>query len=105
MMPSELPTALRKALDLLEEQVASRKARLEARLAKQEALTQEDEAWLDNDANLADERYVVDILEKASDYAAALASLTPEHKEAVARLEGMTQKPGKVAGGKRKRTS
>ncbi|RPD82937.1 hypothetical protein L226DRAFT_529056 [Lentinus tigrinus ALCF2SS1-7] len=79
-MPSDRLTELRKALSLLEKQVASRKACLEASLAKKETLTPEDEAWLDHDANLVDERYALDVLSCAPNHDAALAELTLEQK-------------------------
>ncbi|RPD74881.1 hypothetical protein L226DRAFT_535097 [Lentinus tigrinus ALCF2SS1-7] len=82
-MPSDRLTELRKALSLLEKQVASRKACLEASLAKKETLTPEDEAWLDHDANLVDERYALDVLSCAPNHDAALAELTLEQKEAL----------------------
>ncbi|RPD53203.1 hypothetical protein L227DRAFT_405175 [Lentinus tigrinus ALCF2SS1-6] len=90
-MPSDRLTELRKALSLLEKQVASRKACLEASLAKKETLTSEDEAWLDHDANLVDERYALDVLSCAPNHDAALAELTLEQKEAVARLEKLVE--------------
>ena len=97
---------LEEALQLLEKEVASRRRRLEAAVAKKLPLAPEDELWLDNDANLVDERRAVESLKGVSNYAAGLEKLSEGEKAAVARLSEMVQGQGKGKGGsgaKRKR--
>ncbi len=93
---------LRQGLAALEHQILSRKVALQARLAQKKLLSPEDEAWLDNTANLVDERFVINLLAKALDYNAALEQLSPQHKEAVNRVLKLVEAPS--GGQKRKRT-
>jgi hypothetical protein len=61
-----------KGLKALQNQVKTKKAALEAQLAKKKQLSQEDEEWLDNKTNLVDVERVVEVLESALDYDKAL---------------------------------
>lgn len=51
LKPLEL---LRKGLKTLQNRVKTKKEALEAQLAKKKSISQEDEEWLDNEANLVD---------------------------------------------------
>ncbi len=94
-MSSDRVEKLQQGLKALERQTLSRKVALQARLAQKKSLSPEDEAWLDNEANLVDERFAIDILEKASDYDAALEQLSPQHKEAISRVLKLVEAPSR----------
>ncbi|KAI9057991.1 hypothetical protein FKP32DRAFT_1636736, partial [Trametes sanguinea] len=101
------PTAtldqLKAGFKLLEEQNASRRKQLEARLAAKGQITPEEEAWLDGDGNLVDEKQTLQVLSEAADYKAALQALSPEQKEAVARMRRVLEERSTQPGAKRKR--
>ncbi len=98
---------LEHGFSVLERQFEQRRASLLARLVKQERLSPEDEHWLDNEGNLADERAILDVLSTASDLTEAVDGLTENQKAAFQRLRKAGAPPGapvdKVSGGKRKR--
>ncbi|OSC98102.1 hypothetical protein PYCCODRAFT_1375859, partial [Trametes coccinea BRFM310] len=100
------PTAtldqLKAGFKLLEEQNASRRMQLEARLAAKGQITPEEEAWLDGDGNLVDEKQTLQVLLEAADYEAALQALSPEQKEAVARMRRVLEECSTQPGAKRK---
>jgi len=67
MAPSPL-NILKKGLEKLENTVKDRKQKLKAHLAEKRSISSVDEQWLDNEANTVDEKCIIDILDKASDY-------------------------------------
>ena len=52
----------------LKETMKTHKDALSTHLLNREHISEEDEHWLDNEANFVDEDGVVDLLDKASDY-------------------------------------
>ena len=60
--------ALKKAFSKLQNDVARCQKDLLDHLAKKEKLTESDENWLDNKANLVDEQCVIEALDAASDF-------------------------------------
>ncbi|KAJ3018432.1 hypothetical protein NUW54_g336 [Trametes sanguinea] len=101
-MPVITLNQLKAAYELLERQTASRRAELQARLDAGSSITPEEEAWLDGEANLVDEKRTLMILSEASDYESSLQNLTPEQNEAVARMRRVLE-DGTEIGAKRKR--
>jgi hypothetical protein len=93
---------LRLGLTQLKEQIKLQKDELLLRLSKAECISEDEENWLDNEANLIDEEEVVSLLEKAPDYERALELLTTQQKIAVERLEKLGGI--KTLSNKRKRT-
>jgi len=59
---------LRKGLQILKNRVKAKKEALQAQLAEKKSISSQDEQWLDHDANLVDEEWVLKALENASDY-------------------------------------
>jgi hypothetical protein len=108
--PISLPWMALKALDVLrnglkklEKQIGTRKKELETRLAEKKSISSQDEKWLDQEANLVDERQVLDALEKASDYERGLDRLDDKQKGLVRKLREVAGDLAKVVGKKRKR--
>lgn len=89
----------------LEKGVGTRRKHLLDCLQRQEKISEEEEAWLDNDANCVDEEAIIGTLEKASDFEHALSQLNPEQKKVVERLRelGRRNQEGSYIGNKRKR--
>jgi hypothetical protein len=77
---------LKGGLSKLKETIKERKESLLSRLQKQQTISSEDEAWLDQEANLVDEEALVDALEKASDYERVLSKLDPKQRPLLERL-------------------
>ena len=67
MAPNPVAT-LKKGLVEFTEKIKARKDNLTDKLAKNEKLPDDDEHWLDHEANTVDEQRVLDVLEAASDY-------------------------------------
>jgi len=90
---------LRKGLMVLENRVKTRKDVLKAQLAERKSISSEDKQWLDHNANLVDEYWVLEALEKASDYEQAFARLGDEQKALVTKMyeaaDGRTKVVGK----------
>jgi len=57
---------LRKGLKTLTDWVKTKKEELQARLAERKPIPAQDEHWLDHNANLVDEQWVLEVLESAS---------------------------------------
>jgi len=74
-MSSNQLDILKKGLVNLQYQTKETKSRLLTRLANHEIITEEEEHWLDHDANLVEEEQVIEELEKASDYEQGLGRL------------------------------
>jgi len=81
---------LEKGLKILQNQVKTKKEKLEARLAEKKSISLQDEKWLDHDANLVDEQLVLEALENASDYERGLERLDGGQKSVVRRLWEVT---------------
>ncbi|KAF5336776.1 hypothetical protein D9757_015540 [Collybiopsis confluens] len=69
---------LKKALSALKKKHRTRAEKLRQKLAKKEKRSEEDEAWLDGEANLVDEERVIDKLGNASDYEREIGRLDEE---------------------------
>ena len=74
---------LKAGLTRLKETIKTHKDTLSKHPFNKECISEEDEHWLDNEANFVDEDAVIDLLDKASDYEHGL-----EH------LRGQTILPG-----------
>ena len=57
---------LRQGLKTLTDWVKTKKEELQARLAERKPISAQDEHWLDHNANLVDEQWVLEVLESAS---------------------------------------
>jgi hypothetical protein len=80
-------SVLKNALAALQKHVSTRKAAIQAKLTRKEAVSTEDCDWLDNEANVIDEERVLEELEGASDYEGALLGLDTPKKSALKRLK------------------
>ena len=67
MAPNPIAT-LKKGLVEFSKKIKARKDKLTDKLAKNEKISDDDEHWLDHEANMVDEQRVLDALEAASDY-------------------------------------
>jgi len=93
---------LKAGLARLKETIKTRKDALSARLFNKEHISEEDEHWLDNNANFVDEDAVVDLLDKASNYERGLERLNSQQKVLLEKLKELGGGIKKVAGHKRK---
>ncbi|KAJ6573769.1 hypothetical protein DFH09DRAFT_1311856 [Mycena vulgaris] len=77
------------------------------RLGKSKILSLSEDAWLDDEANHVDEDALIDKLEKASDYEAALSRLDSRETRVLEKLQGLAGEVGEKsvakASNKRKR--
>lgn len=100
---------LKKGLKKLQKQVEGRTKKLRDLLKDGKKISDADEHWLDNAANLIDEERLVDRLDQASDYERGLLRLDTKERETVENLHMLGDDAGKknvkVAGLKRKRAS
>ena len=71
---------LKKGLLEFSKKIKARKDKLIDKLAKNEKLSDDDEHWLDYEANTVDEQRVLDILEAASDYEKEIGRLDGKSK-------------------------
>ena len=104
MGPNPL-NVLKEGLRKLQVQIQGRKNNLH--LHRNEKISEEDEQWLDQDANLVDEEALIDMLEKVSDYERKLASFDIQKRSLIQKLTATagTKKGGiTVPGKKRART-
>lgn len=72
-------------------------------LARNEKISDDDENWLDHEANTIDEQRVLDILEAASDYEKEVEKLDANSKGIVKKLREWAGDTNKVASLKRQR--
>ena len=79
--------SLQKGLQILQNQVQSRKSRIGTDLKANKVLTESDEEWLDGEGNLVDEERVVQDLQSASDYEMGLKRLNTKDQGIVKRLQ------------------
>ena len=92
-------------LKTLQNQVKTKKEKLQSQLAEKKSISSQDEKWLDHEANLMDEQQVLETLEDASDYKRALEKLDDEQRFVVHRLRETAGDLSKTVGNKRKRPS
>ena len=92
---------LKKGLKILQNQVKDKKEKLQAQLAKRVSISSQDEKWLDHEANLVDEQWVLDALEKASNYESAFKRLDGAEKGVVRKLWEVAGDLSKVVGNER----
>jgi hypothetical protein len=89
-MPWNLPRKpldiLKKGLESLRNDVKTKRDRLLAQLAEKKPITSSDEHWLDNDANLVDEEWILEALEKASNYERGVERLDDKGKAIMMKL-------------------
>ena len=85
MAPYPIST-LKKGLAQFSKKIKARKDKLMDMLAKNEKISDDDEHWLDHEANTVDEQHVLDILEAASDYEKEVGRLDANSKGFVKKL-------------------
>jgi len=73
----------KKGLVNLQSQVRETKSRLLIRLANHEIITEEEEHWLNHNANLVEEEQVIEETAKTSDYEQGLGKLDEIKKKVV----------------------
>ena len=94
---------LKKGLAEFSKKIKARKDKLTDQLAKNEKISDDDEHWLDHEANTVDEQRVLDILEAASDYEKEVGRLDENSKGIVKKLREWAGETNKVPGQKRQR--
>ena len=82
---------LKKGLTRLQDQIRDRKGKLEAALKAGQPVSETDQAWLDNDANLIDEERVIETLGGAFDYQSAFQKLDFHEKTIVEKLKKLAE--------------
>ena len=102
MTPNPIAT-LKKGLAEFSKKIKARKDKLTDKLAKNEKISDEDEHWLDHEANMVDEQRVLDTLEAASDYEREVGRLDENSKGIVKKLREWAGDTSIVAGQKRQR--
>ena len=80
--------------------VKTRKEALQCPLAAKESISEQDEHWLDHDANLVDKQQVLEALESASDYEQGLSRLNNKQRGLVKKLYEAAENFSKLAGKK-----
>lgn len=85
MAPKSLDI-LRKGLKSLQNSITVKRDHLLTQLAEKKSITSLDKHWLNNDANLVNKEYILDTLEKASNYKRGVERLNNEGKANVIRL-------------------
>ncbi len=100
---SKTPLNILKAgLAKLKKGVGECRKNILACLRRKENISNEEEQWLDNEANYMEEDTVVDLLDKASDYQHGVSRLTTQQKIVVKKLMELGSGIKKIAGNKRK---
>ena len=94
LMSKNLLDELESGLQVLHERIQARKNDLLARLAKEEKISDEDETWLDNEANLVDEESLVTSLQASLDPKAVLLALNETQRTALDRLRNANPRSG-----------
>jgi hypothetical protein len=103
MGPRNPVDILKRGLKVLETRIKAKQDELKSKLASK-TISEEEEEWLDKGGgNTVDEVYVIDELEKASNYERGLERLDEKHKVVVQKLRELAGDTLKVAGNKRKR--
>jgi hypothetical protein len=93
---------LKKGLSSLRNHIKACKYDILARLQRKERISDEDEHWLDNDANHIEEEAVINALETASDYDHGLERLDSQQRTLVEKLKELGGGIMRVVGNKRK---
>ena len=83
---------LRKGLDSLQKEISAKRDHLLAQLADKKSISSSDEHWLDNDANIAKEQFLLDTLDKESDYERGIENLEGHRDEAEGACRGFVAK-------------
>ena len=99
MAPNPIST-LKKGLAQFSKKIKACKDKLMDILAKNKKISDDDEHWLDHEANTVDEQRVLDILEAASDYEKEVGRLDANSKGIVKKLWEWAGDTSKVAGQK-----
>ncbi|KAJ7809639.1 hypothetical protein B0H14DRAFT_3759027 [Mycena olivaceomarginata] len=86
-MPLVALEVLRRGFDALKKHIGSRSKTLEDHLANNKSITSDDERWLDDEGNIADEEWALRDLETASEYERGMLRLNAAQKKAVKRLK------------------
>ncbi|KAG6874357.1 hypothetical protein C0992_007832, partial [Termitomyces sp. T32_za158] len=94
---------LKTGISRLKSETETRKQHILSQLLRKEKVSDIDENWLDNDANLVDEEAIIEFLDKASDYEHALAQLNTHQKSVVERLTDLGGGLKSAVGIKKKR--
>ena len=94
---------LRKGLDNLWKKISAKRDHLLAQLADKKSISSSDEHWLDNDANIAKEQFLLDTLDKESDYERGIENLDDKGKAIVMKLRELARDLLPKATNKRKR--
>ncbi|KAJ7794662.1 hypothetical protein B0H14DRAFT_2922691, partial [Mycena olivaceomarginata] len=87
--------AIKRGLTSFQGTQKSRKDALLARLARKEKISDEEEHWLDNDANNVDECALIQELETASDFERGMARLDSAKQKLLAKLKRLTATHGR----------
>jgi hypothetical protein len=103
-MPLRPLEVLKKGLKILQDRVKAKKEKLQAQLHVKKSISSLDENWLDNEANLVDEQWVLDTLENVSDYKSGCKRLDKTQKGVIRRLQEVAGDLSKVVGKKWKST-
>jgi len=99
---------LKAGLSTLKKCIEKHRTHLLGCLRRGEKISEQDEAWLDNDSNHVDEEVVIEMLEVASDFEHGWTQLSLEQKEIVDKLRELgssNKEKGEQIGNKRKRTA
>ena len=83
--------------------IKAHKDKLTDKLAKNEKISDDDEHWLDHEANTVDEQRVLDTLEAASDYEKEIGRLDENSKGIVKKLQEWAGDTNKAPSKKRQR--
>ena len=93
---------LKKGLSTLKKHVKACKDDLVSCLQRKEKISDDDEHWLDNEANQVEEEAIIMTLENASDYEHGLEQLNSQQKTMVGKLRELGSGINQVVGKKRK---
>ncbi|KAK0484423.1 hypothetical protein IW261DRAFT_1416382 [Armillaria novae-zelandiae] len=88
-MSKKLLDVLKNGLAKLKEQVKAWKNDILDCLAKKQPVCDDDEHWLDNEANLVEEITILNLLDQASDYERGMKRLNSQQKSLVEKLKGL----------------
>ena len=82
---------LRKGLDNLRKKNSAKRDHLLAQLADKKSISSLDEHWLDNDVNITKEQFLLDTLDKESDYERGVENLDDKGKAIVMKLRELAR--------------
>ena len=87
---------LKKGFDRLTESTKARRDAILARVKRGEKVSDADERFIDQEANLVDEQAVLDTLEESSDFERDIGKLSEKDKSVVNRLKAAAGSVGKA---------